>query len=122
MNLLTLWRTDEAWRNDFASWVAREVSKTGGLDSHLNTLRELAGELTTAEVVWLYDRIRATGRPEIEWRGQFLKVFPDIVPTDLPPPLIDEAEERRQSEAAREQALKEFGSPDPNVAADDIPF
>jgi hypothetical protein len=37
--------------------------------------------------------LRESRRPEFEWRSQFLALFPQVKPSDLPPPQVYEAEE-----------------------------
>jgi hypothetical protein len=122
VDIVTAWRTHHQWRDDFVFWVTREVSKCGSLCAYAHVLRELADALTPAEVVWLYERVRESRRPEFEWRGQFLALFPQAGPAGLPPPLVDEAEERRQAALARERSLRVYGRPGPCAADEDIPF
>src|SRR4051812_11508232 len=84
MDFLTAWRTHGEWRDRFLASATRELSKHGDLDSHAHVYRELAAGLTPAEAVSLYQQLRQSRRPEFEWRDQFLALFPQVGPADLP--------------------------------------
>ena len=80
------WRSNRVWRDDYVFWTARGVSKTGSLEPHDEVLLELARVLTPEEAVWLYGQLRAQSRRgEGEWRAEFLWLFPQVRPSDLPP-------------------------------------
>jgi hypothetical protein len=87
------WRSNREWRDDFVSNAARELSKHGDLGCHEHVFQELAVGLNPGEVVSLYLRLRESRRPEFEWRSQFLALFPQVKPADLPPPQGYEGEE-----------------------------
>jgi hypothetical protein len=80
------WRSNLRWRDDYVFWTARGVSKTGSLGPHDEDLLELGRLLTRDEAIWLYGQIRDQSRRcEGEWRAEFLWLFPQVSPTDLPP-------------------------------------
>lgn len=79
------WRSNHLWRDDYVFWTARAVSKGGDLGGHDEVLVELGRVLTRAEAVWFYCQIRdQSGRAEGEWRAEFLWLFPQVSPSDLP--------------------------------------
>ena len=111
MDFVTAWRTHDEWRADFVANATRELSKHGDLGCHAHVLRELAGGLDRDEVLWLFAQFQRSYRATLEWRDEFLALFPQVALSDLPPPLFDEAVAIREAD--------EHGAvPDP----DDIPF
>ena len=76
--------TDEMER--WIQWAARDLSKTGTLDSYTRCYRALAKFLTTGQVLSLYVSLRDNSmRSESEWRNEFLKYFKrSIADGDLP--------------------------------------
>jgi hypothetical protein len=107
VDLVTAWRVNEPWRTDFVFWATRELSKTGDLGAHAHVLRELAGGLLADEVLWLFTQLQQSLRPTLEWRDEFLALFPQVSLADLPPPLYDEDAAMREAEAAHEAAERE---------------
>ena len=91
MDYLTAWRTHEVWRDNFVSNAARELSKHGDLGCHAHVFRELGGGLRRDEVLWLFAQLQQSLRATLEWRDEFLALFPQVSLADLPPPLYDEA-------------------------------
>jgi hypothetical protein len=103
------WRSNTEWRDDFVSNAARELSKHGELGCHAHVLRELAGSLQRDEVLWLFAQLQQSQCGTLEWRDEFLALFPQVSLSDLPQPLYDE-------EAARNSRHVILPIPD------DIPF
>jgi hypothetical protein len=101
MDLVTAWRTNEAWRDDFVFWAARDLSKTGDLGAHDQVLQELAASLYREEVLWFYAQLQKSRRPTTEWQAEFLRLFPQVTRGDLPPSIIDEEKAAREAEAQR---------------------
>ena len=99
MDFLTAWRTHDEWRDDFVANAARELSKHGDLGCHAHVLRELARDLRRDEVLWLFAQLQKSLRVTLEWRDEFLDLFPQVSMADLPPPLYDEDEHMRWSDA-----------------------
>jgi hypothetical protein len=130
VDFVTAWRTHDEWRADFVANATRELSKHGDLGCHAHVLLELAAGLDRGEVLWLFAQLQRSYRPTLEWRDEFLTLFPQVALSDLPPPLFDEAVAIRQAEEARATAERERAEaeteytrrhgalPDP----DDIPF
>jgi hypothetical protein len=84
-DIAEVWRSNLPWRDDFVFWASRELSKTGSLAAHADTLRELGGGISRTEAVWLFSRLQEAGRPESEWRAEFVSLFPQVGLADLPP-------------------------------------
>lgn len=79
------WRSNHAWRDDYVFWTARGVSKHGGLGQD-EVMLELGRVLTRDEALWFYGQVRdLSRRGEGEWRAEFLWLFPQVRPSDLPP-------------------------------------
>jgi hypothetical protein len=83
------------------------LSKHGDLGCHAHVLRELASGLDRDEVLWLFSQLQQSLRATLEWRDEFLALFPQVSLSDLPPPLYDEEEHMRRSEARRAAAERE---------------
>jgi hypothetical protein len=110
------WRSNLGWRDDYVFWTARGVSKTGGLGPHDEVLLELGRVLTRAEAVWFYGQIRdQSRRAEGEWRAEFLWLFPQVRPSDLPTLPLDE----RLEEYPRPARPAAASTPVPDI---EIPF
>ena len=107
MDFLTAWRTHDEWRDDFVADATRELSKHGDLGCHAHVLRELAGGLHRDEVLWLFAQLQQSFRPTLEWRDEFLALFPQVSLADLPQPLSDEEAGMRWAEAQRTAAERE---------------
>jgi hypothetical protein len=101
------WRSNLLWRDDYVFWTARGLSKTGTLQPHDEVLLELPKFLSRDEVLWLFSQLQQSLRPTLEWRGEFLALFPQVSLADLPPPLYDEEAAMREAKVAYEQALRE---------------
>ena len=85
MDVLKAWRSNPEWRDDSVFWTARGVSKHGGLGQD-DVMLELGRLLTLDEALWLYEQVRhQSRRGEGEWRAEFLGLFPQVGPADLPP-------------------------------------
>jgi hypothetical protein len=106
-DLVTAWRTNEPWREDFVFWATRELSKTGDLGAYAHCMRELATGLRTDEVLWLYAQLQKSYRLTCEWQAEFLDLFPQVSRDDLPPPIFDEDAAIRFAEEARAKAERE---------------
>jgi hypothetical protein len=79
------WRSNHTWRDDYVVWTARGVSKHGGLGQD-DIMLELGRVLTRDEALWLYGQVRDQSRRcEGDWRAEFLWLFPQVEPADLPP-------------------------------------
>ena len=78
------WRSNFPWRDDYVFWTARGLSKTGSLEPHDEVLLELAKVLSRDEALWLYAQLQNSRRSEFEWRAEFLWLFPQVSPADLP--------------------------------------
>ena len=125
------WRTNTEWRDHFVENATRELSKHGELGCHAHVLRELACGLHRDEVVWLFAQLQRSLRATLEWRDEFLALFPQVSLTDLPQPLYDEeeamrlaeaqhaADERARAEAEAEYIRQHGALPGPD---DPIPF
>lgn len=69
--------------------VCRNLSKRGSLLGDAEYLRDLAAKITPQEAVTLYAYLRDdSGRFEIEWRSEFIQLFPESEPLL---PEVDEA-------------------------------
>jgi hypothetical protein len=131
VDFVTAWRTHDEWRDDFVANATRELSKHGDLGCHAHVLRELAGGLGRDEVLWLFGQLQRSLRATLEWRDEFLALFPQVSLADLPPPLYDEeaamrwaakqraATERERAEAEAEYIRQHGALPGPD---DPIPF
>jgi hypothetical protein len=131
VDFVTAWQTHAEWREDFLANATRELSKTGDLGGHAHIYRELAGGLDRCEVLGLFARLQRSYRPTLEWRDEFLAMFPQVSLSDLPSPLFDEeaatreaeathvAAERERSEAVAEYVRRHGALPGPD---DPIPF
>lgn len=85
MDVLTAWRINLEWRDDFVFWTARGVSKHGCLGQDAVML-ELVQVLTRDEALWFYKQVRdQSRRAEGEWRAEFLWLFRQVSQSDLPP-------------------------------------
>jgi hypothetical protein len=107
VDFLTAWRTHAEWRDHFLASATRELSKHGDLGCHSHVFQELAGGLNRDEVLWLFSQLQQSLRATLEWRDEFLGLFPQVSLSDLPPPLYDEEEHMRWSEAQRAAAERE---------------
>jgi len=106
VDFLTAWRTHAEWRDHFLASATRELSKHGELGCHAHVFRELAG-LNRDEVLWLFSQLQQSLRATLEWRDEFLALFPQVSLSDLPPPLFDEEEHMRWSEVQHAAAEQE---------------
>lgn len=83
------WYTNHDWRNAYLEETIRHLSKTGSLGAD-EVLSELAGVLPKEDVILLYTTLRQAGRPEREWRHEFLATFSGVQESDLPPIMYDQ--------------------------------
>jgi hypothetical protein len=110
------WRSNPDWRDDYVFWTARCVSKGGDLGGHDDVLLELGRVLTREEAVWHYSQIRnQSRRSEGQWGAEFLWLFPQVGPSDLPPLPPGE----RLREYPRPEQVPPEGNPPPEI---EIPF
>jgi hypothetical protein len=73
--------TDQMER--WVQWAARDLSKSGTLDSYVRCYRALAKFLSADQVIDLYTSLRDQSmRSESEWRHEFLKYFKKTVGDD----------------------------------------
>jgi len=114
------WLTNREWRELFLYYLVKDLSKTGSLAAHEDELRALACSLPQKDALDLYSHLQLSHRPDYEWRGEFLSMFPGLIESTLPAPRIDEAEDRRIAED--ERAAAELDRPAPGMADEDIPF
>jgi hypothetical protein len=84
-DVLASWRSNLPWRDDYVFWTARALSKTGSLEPHDEVLLELGKLLSREEALWLYAQLQKSRRSESEWRAEFLWLFRQVSPADLPP-------------------------------------
>jgi len=116
------WRSNLVWRDDYVFWTVRGLSKTGSLEPHDDVLLELPKILSREEALWLYGQLQQSLRPTLEWRDEFLALFPQVSLADLPPPLYDEEEAMRDAKAARAESERRYGKPGPCLPDEEIPF
>lgn len=78
--------SDVAAKERWTQWAARDLSKTGTLDSYVRCYRALAKFLVADQVIQLYMDLRdQSRRSESEWRADFLKYFKKtITDAELP--------------------------------------
>jgi hypothetical protein len=106
-DFVTAWRTNGPWLDSFIASATRELSKTGSLGCHAHVFRELATGLRPDEVVWLYAWLRESERSTREWQAEFLTLFPQVTPEDLPALSQEEDEAERKAEALHAAAIRE---------------
>jgi hypothetical protein len=82
-DILEDWRSNLRWRDHYVSWMTRGLSKTGSIGTD-EVLPELSQVLSRDEVLWLYARLQESRRWEGEWRDEFLGIFSQVGPADLP--------------------------------------
>jgi hypothetical protein len=114
-DVLESWRSNLPWRDDYVFWSARGLSKTGSLEPHDEVLLELGKFLSREEALWLYTQLQKSRRSESEWRAEFLWLFRQVSPADLPP--LRPGEALDEYPGRRDEWLP--GPPPPDV---EIPF
>jgi hypothetical protein len=117
-DLYSTWQTNTEWKQAFLFNTARELSKTGSLGAHEHMFHILAVCFNSDDAHELYCALQLSLRPDYEWKGHFLRLFPMISEAELPPPIVDEEAERRFAEEQRDLAI----APDPGMSEEDIPF
>jgi hypothetical protein len=64
--------------------------------------------------------LQASGRPDFEWKREFLAIFTCVKEAELPKPIVDEEEAKRFAAEELEKSILE--GVHPFVPDDQIPF
>ena len=116
---VSAWRANPAARASFLASVRRELSKTGSLAGYEGVFGCLSRHLSKDEVFVLYQELQRCGRPESEWREEFLASFSTVGQSDLPKPIVDEEEAEQFAREARANQ-EQFGQS--GTGYSEVPF